>query len=265
LSGQLDTFEIMMYRSLIGIVIVVGIGTATGRLRQIRTNALGLHFVRNSLHFAGQNLWFYAVTLIPLSQLFAFEFTVPVWVALLAPFILGERMTPVRVVAALLGFTGILIVARPDLANLDPAVLAAALSAVGFAGTVLATKNLSRSQSTLCILFWLVSMQAVFGLMFAGFDGDITWPSATAGIWVIIVGFCGLLAHFCITTALTMAPATIVAPMDFLRLPLITVVGFWLYQEPLEWPVLIGALIVFWANILNIRAEHRSTRVATAS
>ena len=235
-------------------------------LNQINTEQMGLHFTRNILHFAGQNLWFYALVFIPLSQLFAFEFTNPLWVAILAPLFLGERMTWTRVLAFGLGFVGVLIVARPGASPPSWPMLAAALCAVGFAGAVITTKMLAQRQSITCILFWLVGMQAVFGLIAAGYDGDIAVPDLHATLWVSAVGLCGLAAHFCITSALKIAPATVVAPLEFLRLPLIAIVGAVLYGEALEIAVFAGALIVFAANWLNIRAEQaenlRRKRVA---
>ncbi len=258
LAGKLDTFEIMMYRSFVGIVIVLAVAKTAGTLRQVRRNRLSLHFLRNMMHFIGQNLWFYALIYIPLSQLFAFEFTCPLWVAVLAPLFLGERMTKLRMVAFVVGFMGILIVARPESTAISAPTIAAALCAVGFAGAVITTKLLSRTETTTCILFWLVSIQAIFGLVCAGYDGDIAVPDLQAALWVSLVGVCGLLAHFCITTALQLAPATVVAPIDFLRLPLIAFVGWMLYNEALEAAIFIGAAIVFGANYLNIRAEQNA-------
>lgn len=256
-SVELDTFELMMYRSLIGIIIVVAVGAYWGTLNQIRTDKLPLHFVRNAFHFTGQNLWFYAVTVIPFAQLFALEFTSPLWVAILAPLVLSERMTRARILAASLGFVGILLVTRPGAAAIGPGIVAAALCAIGFAGSVMATKGLSRTQTTFCILFWLTVMQSIFGIVCSGYDGDIALPSLSALPWVAIVAFGGLVAHYCLTTALHFAPATVVAPLDFVRLPLIAIVGMMFYGEPLEVAVFAGAALIFVANYLNIRAEQR--------
>ena len=261
LAKHLDTFEIMMYRSLIGIFIVVFAAWYAGSLGTIRRNKMGLHLIRNVSHFAGQNLWFYAVPLIPLSQLFAFEFTTPLWVAALAPLVLGERWTATRLLASTIGFAGILIVARPDTSEINSATIAAALCAVGFAGAALSTKKLSNTESVTCILFWLVIMQAIFGIVCAGYDGDIAPLNKLTWHWVTLVGVTGLAAHFCITKALAIAPATVVTPLEFLRLPLITLVGFLLYGEPLLWPVFAGAAIILAANILNIHAETRNQSV----
>lgn len=254
--GQdLQTFEIMTYRSLIGIIIVVTIASASGTLREVRTQRFGLHFLRNIFHFTGQNLWFYAVLFIPLSQLFAFEFATPLWVALMAPFFLGERMTPFKIAAILIGFIGILIVARPDMSTINLATLAAFCCAIGFAGTSVTTKLLTRTESLTTILFWLVVIQFAFGLITSLWDGQITWPDLDHWPYLIVIGICGLTAHYCLTNALALADATFIAPLEFLRLPLVAVVGFYLYEEPLLWSVAIGSLLVLAGNLLNLRAQ----------
>ena len=258
LADKLDTFEIMTFRSFIGIAIVVFFAYRANTIQEISTRYLKLHIIRNLFHFTGQNLWFFAILYVPLSQMFVFEFSTPLWVAICAPLVLGERLTFSRFIAAALGFFGILVVARPDFSGVNPAIIAAAFCAVGFAGATLATKILTRTETITAILFWLTVLQAVFGVICAGYDGVIDVPRGGEWLWVVIIGICGLCAHFCITTALQLAPATIVTPFEFLRLPLITVVGVILYGEALEWPVFIGAFVVLLANILNIRAETKA-------
>lgn len=256
-SLELDTFEIMMYRSLVGIVIVLAVGQWAGTLGQITRRNLGLHLIRNISHFTGQNLWFYSITVIPLAQVFALEFTSPLWVILLSPLVLGERMTPVRVLAAVIGFVGILIVSRPTPDSLQLGQITAAIAAIGFAGSALFTRRLTRSETITCILFYLTVMQAVFGIICAGVDGDIALPSLQAAPWLVLIGCAGLLAHFCLTTALKLAPATVVMPIDFIRLPLIIIVGMLIYHEPADIWVLLGAAVIFGGNYLNIWSETR--------
>lgn len=256
-SLELDTFEIMLYRSVVGFVIVLGLAGLTGQTHSITTRSPGIHLIRNISHFAGQNLWFHAITVIPLAQVFALEFTAPIWVLVLSPLVLGERLTRMRALAAILGFAGILIVARPSPETLSIGTLAAALAAVGFAGSILMTKRLTRTESLACILFWMTLMQIALGLVCAGLDGDIALPSSGSVPWLVVIGCAGLLAHYCLTTALTLAPATVVVPVDFLRLPLIAVIGLLLYAEPVEAWVIIGAAVIFGANYLNLWTETR--------
>ncbi|WP_187432090.1 hypothetical protein ROLI_023020 [Roseobacter fucihabitans] len=257
LGAELDTFEIMMYRSLFGVIIVVSLAGLTGTWREINTRNMPVQLIRNMAHFTGQNLWFYAVTVIPLAQVFALEFTSPIWVIVLSPLLLGERLTRARALAAVMGFIGILVVARPDMAGINAGVITAASSAIFFALTIMFTKRLTRTQGITCILFYLTTMQLVFGIVAAGYDGYIALPSAGALPFVMAIGAAGLMAHYCMTNALSIAPATVVVPIDFIRLPAIAVVGMLLYGEPLDIWVIFGALIIFTGNYLNILAETR--------
>ncbi len=264
LSATHDTFEIMFYRSLVGILVVAIVLTASRKWHQVTTKRLGLHGVRNVLHFTGQNLWFYAVTVIPLAQVFALEFTQPIWVILLSPLLLHERLTALRLTAALIGFAGILIVARPGAATLSPGVFAAAASAIFFALTTISTKSLTRIASIGCIMFWLTLMQAGLGLVASGADGQITLPTLTTAPFLLLVGLAGLLAHYCITNALAIAPATVVVPFDFARLPTIAIVGMILYHEPLDHWTLLGAVVIFAGIFLNVWSENRNNSATPA-
>ena len=257
LATNLNTFEIMLFRSMIGFLIVLAIGYFAKTLAEIERDRLGLHLFRNLAHFSGQNLWFLAVASIPFSQLFALEFSTPVWVALLAPLFLGEVLTRQRVLAVILGFAGVLIVARPDINQFDFAIIAAVACAICFAGSMMATKSLTSDQSITCILFWLTLMQLAMGLVATVFTGTITFPEGINIFWIVIVGIGGLTAHFCITNALALAPAIVVIPLDFMRLPLISVIGFLAYGEAFELPILVGAGVIFIAILLNLKAEKQ--------
>lgn len=257
LSVTHDTFEIMFFRSLVGICVVAAVLTLTRKWHQVSTERLGLHGIRNVLHFTGQNLWFYAVGVIPLAQVFALEFTQPIWVILLSPLLLKERLTAMRLTSALIGFAGILIVTRPGAVPLNLGMATAAASAIFFALTTITTKSLTRFASIGCIMFWLTVMQAGLGLIAAGLDGQIAWPTAATAPYLLLVGLAGLLAHYCLTKALAIAPATVVVPFDFARLPTIAIVGMILYNEPLDHWTLLGALVIFSGIFLNVHSENR--------
>ena len=262
LAPELNTFEIMFFRSFIGLVLVVTIGTLSGTLHQIKTDRLGLHMLRNTAHFTGQNLWFLAVAFIPFSQVFALEFSTPLWVALLAPVFLGESLTRRRLLSVGIGFSGVLIVARPDFSQLNPAILAAMACAICFACSLMTTKKLTIDQSTTCILFWLTLMQLGMGLVAVVLTGSLSAPQGIDYIWVTTVSICGLTAHFCIARALALAPAIVVIPLDFLRLPLISLIGFLAYNEAFEWAVVFGAMLIFTAVLINLQAERQRNRAA---
>jgi drug/metabolite transporter (DMT)-like permease len=226
LAGRHDTFEIMFWRSVIGFTLVVSIATA---------------------------LKFYAITLIPLAQVFALEFTSPIWVILLSPVFLGERLTPPRIIATIMGFAGILIVTRPDMATVNAGTMAAAASAIFFAATVLMTKALTRGESIVSILFWLTLMQMILGLICALWDGQMRLPDAGTLPWLALIGLGGITAHLCLTTALSLAPASQVVPVDFLRLPVIAVVAALAYNEAIDPWVILGGAVIFAGNWINLR------------
>ncbi len=258
LFSSLDTFEIMLYRSLVGILLVVSFGKYFKTLHQIRVENLSLHFIRNISHFGGQNFWFYAIALIPFSQLFAFEFSTPLFIIFIAPIFLGELLTKEKLLAAAIGFFGIMLVARPDLNTISWALVAAFLLPICFAATAIATKLLTRKFNLTCILFWLVVMQTVFSLICAGYDFDIKIPTKTDLPFLLVVSVTGLTAHLCMTKAFSLAPVSVVMPIDFVRLPLISMVGYLFYNEVITWYIILGSALVFLGNYINIKAEERA-------
>ena len=257
LKDHLGVVEIMFYRSVIGTFLITTAALMLGRRDVFRPVMMPLQFVRNLVHWAGQLLWFTAVAVAPLTQVFALEFTMPIWVLILAVPILGERLTRNRVLTALAGFAGVLLVVRAWELELGPGVPQAALAALGFGATAVFTRRLTRSMSVLGILFWLSVMQGGFSAAYLLWEGHLTIPDPAAWKWLIAVGAGGIIAHLSLTTALSLAPASVVIPIDFARLPLIGVVAFFAYGEPLDMWVFVGALIIFGANYLNILRETR--------
>jgi len=253
---DMNTFELMFYRSIIGFLIVMLLlWRSPLGLGQVKTSRFDNHIKRNVVHFTAQNLWFYGIVAIPLSQLVALEFTNPIFVALLAPLMLSEVMTRWRALAAVIGFIGVLVVARPGVAPLELGHAAGMGAAIGFALNTIFTKKIMRIDSVLCVLFWMTLMQALFGLIFS-IPGGIPMPTASSAPWLGVVGVCGLSAHYCLTSALGAAPASLVAPMEFIRLPIIALIGMLIYGEPILISVFIGALLIVTGNLINIRAER---------
>ena len=200
---------------------------------------------------SGQYGWFYAVGVISLAEVFALEFTTPIWTALLAFLFLKERLTVPRVAAIVLGFVGILLITRPGVEVIHPAAFAVLGAAIAYAVSYTMVKSLTATESPLTILVYMTVVQLPLSLAFS-VDGWI-WPSSTMWPWIVAVGLSGLCAHYCMARAFQQADAMLVVPLDFLRLPLIAAVGFFYYGEALNPWVLGGAVLVFAANFLNIR------------
>lgn len=258
----IDTIQLMLWRSVIGVLVLVAIvAVRRGGFGGLGTTRPGLHGLRNIIHWVAQFSWLYALTRMPLAELFALEFTAPLWVALLAPLIIGERLTTTRLMAVALGFIGILVVVRPGAAPLGEGTVFGLSCAIGFALSMMATKRLLATDSAFTVLFWMQAMQAMLGVIIVGgghFSGllALTKPDLPTFGWIAATSVLGLTAHYALAKAFSLADAIIVAPMDFFRLPLIAVVGVVVYAEPLDPWIVAGAAIVILANLVNIRGER---------
>jgi len=214
LSGQLTTFQILFFRSIIGLLIV-SFWLWRSSWQQIFTRHFKIHALRNIAHFGGQFGWFYGIAFIPLAEVFALEFTVPVWTAVLATVLLGEQITRARVTAITFGVMGVILILRPGIAVVNPASLAVLGSALGYALSHTLTRRLAQVDTPLTILFYMTLIQLPLGFVTSIFDW--TTPSAAMLPWIIVVGVTALSGHYCMARALAMADAIVVVPMDFLR------------------------------------------------
>jgi drug/metabolite transporter (DMT)-like permease len=216
-----------------------------------RTGRLPMHLLRNVFHYGGQVFWITAIGLLPLALVFALEFTTPVWAALLAVIFLGERLNRGRLVALVLGLTGVLIMTRPGLQPIDFGVLIGLAAAVGFAVSLTATKGLTRHDGVFTILFWMLLIQFLIGLG----PGLLVWQPVVPddALWLFIAAVTGITAHLGIAKAFQHADATIVLPMDFMRLPLIILVGAVFYGEAVDAWIIAGAALIFIGNEYSLR------------
>jgi drug/metabolite transporter (DMT)-like permease len=257
LADQLTTFQILFFRSLIGLFIIIFL-LWRSNWQQIISRKFKTHALRNIAHFGGQFGWFYGIAFIPLAEVFALEFTVPVWTALLATLLLGERITRARGIAVIFGVLGVILILRPGLAVVNPASLAVLGGAFGYALSHTLTRKLAQVDTPLTILFYMTLLQLPLGLVTSIPNWSL--PSAVMWPWIFVVGVTGLSGHYCMARALAIADAIVVVPLDFLRLPLIATVGALIYQEPLDWLVLVGGGVMFAGNLINIRAENRKLK-----
>jgi drug/metabolite transporter (DMT)-like permease len=254
LLDTMGTFEVLFFRASVSLLIVLAVLPRYG-VAALRTGQIGLHATRNVLHFGGQAAWVYAIGVLPLATVFAIEFTMPVWTAVLATVLLGERLNQGRVVMLVLGLAGILIILRPGLAVVHPGAAATLAAAIAFASVMVATKRLSATDSPLAVLFYMSVMQMPLGLVTA-LPGWVA-PTAADLPWIIVVGIAGFSSHYCLTRSFMLADATLVVPLDFLRLPLIAVVGALFYSEPIELFTMLGAAVIFAGIYYSLTRERR--------
>jgi len=255
LAHSLSVFEILAIRNIAGLSVLLGLVAMRPELRiLLAPRHMGLHALRNVVHFASQYAWAVSLTLLPLATVFSLEFTSPAWVALLATLLLGERMSWARAAAVALGFLGVLVILRPGFESVRPAALLILAAAFGFAVAMTVTKKLTRVSSTFAILFWMNAIQLPLNLIGSSpaFLGKIG-PHNLLPVSALAIS--GLSSHYCLTNAFRSGDATIVVPLDFMRIPLIALVGWSLYGEPLDGFVFAGAGLIIAGVLLNLRAE----------
>jgi len=219
---------------------------------------MGLNTLRNTVHYASQYSWALSLTMLPLAMVFALEFTMPAWTALLAVWLLHERMTPSRLGVVVFGLIGVLVILRPGIADFNPAAFLVLAAAFGYAITMIATKQLTRTETTFGIVFWMAMLQ--FPLSLIGSDPSVFLHLDIRQAFPLLgVAIAGLTSHYCLSNAFRAGDATLVVPLDFMRIPLIAVVGWVFYGERLDVFVLLGALIIVGGVLWNLRAETART------
>jgi drug/metabolite transporter (DMT)-like permease len=260
-TRELAVFQVMEMRSIIGFAILYPLLRASGGLAAVRTARPRQHVARNVVHYAAQYGWFAALALIPLAQVVAIEFTMPIWSALLAVAFLGERMNFGKTLAIALGVLGVGLIVRPAATGLNTGQLIALSAAVGFAVSVTMVKSLTRSDSALTIIFWMLVWQSLMGLLPA--IAVWRWPAPATWCWVVVVAFCGTYSHYCMARAMQHAEATVVVPMDFLRVPLTALAGWLVYAERVDLFTVAGVTLILAGNLMNLRRMPPARAAAT--
>jgi drug/metabolite transporter (DMT)-like permease len=255
LAKVLHVFEILVVRNASGLVILLAIGLAQPNLlRTLTLRRARLQLARNTIHFGAQYLWMLSVTLLPLATVFALEFTMPAYAAILAVVFLGEKVTAGRIGVVVLGFLGVLVILRPGIASFNPAALFVLTAAFGFAVSLIQTKALTTSETTYAIVLWMNAVQLPLALIGSEPKNFLNLGAAQA-LPLMGVAISGLTSHFCLTQAFRYGDATVVVPLDFMRIPLIALVGWWLYGEALDAYVFAGAGLIVLGISWNLRAE----------
>ncbi|AZN99620.1 DMT family transporter [Mesorhizobium sp. M9A.F.Ca.ET.002.03.1.2] len=262
-TAELNVFQVLELRSVIGLLILLPLVMISGGFAAMRTKRPVAHIARNVVHFVGQGAWLYALTLIPLAVLISIEFTTPIWTAILAASFLGERLSRPRLAAIVLGLIGVVIIVRPGVGSVDPGHVVVLGAAVCFGISVVLVKSLTRTDSVVRIIFWMLVIQSVLGLVPALY----VWrnPPLELWPWILLIAFTGMSSHFCMARALAYADATVISPMDFLRVPLSALIGWLLYQEQIDAFTAGGALLILMGNLLNLQKKATKPAEVAAS
>jgi len=252
LGGTLSVFQILFFRGFVGLpFLLAGILVWRGPagLRLLRSGNMKLQVARNAIHIVGTLSWIYGLTALPLAMVFAVEFSAPLWSVLLGALVLREYPNRPQQIGVVLGLIGILIILRPGVAGFSWAVMSVLLAAFAYAATYLCTRMLGRTDGVLAILFWMAVLQSPVGFLLSLTDWRPV-PLELAPI-ILLLALSGTSAHLCLAAALRAAPLARMLPLDYLRLPVIAIIGALFYGEAFDPFILAGGAVVLASVFLT--------------
>ncbi|MBT9288994.1 DMT family transporter [Prosthecodimorpha staleyi] len=262
LSGTLPPLQINIVRTGGGLLLLLGaLAIRPSLARGLDIRRAYRHIPRNIAHASAGVFWTVSIGLLPLATVFSLEFTAPAWAALLAFPILGEKIGRMTMVGIFACIVGVLIILRPSPSTFDVTALLPLCAALGFGLSVLLTRRLTRTETTFAILFWMMVIQLTLNAV-----GSAFWPGAQPGFGALdshgllaclTLAVSGLLSQLCLSRALHLGEALLVMPLDFLRVPLIAVIGYWVFGEPLDIWVFIGFGVIAGGIVLGLMAQAR--------
>ncbi|MEE2721195.1 MAG: DMT family transporter, partial [Pseudomonadota bacterium] len=252
MDGKFDAFEIVFFRALIGVFIVIPLVTKSG-LKALRTERMPMHIVRTLFALFAMATLYYSLAELAVAQAIALTFLIPLFTTIAAGTVLGERVGIYRWSATLVGFAGAMVIIRPGFVEVSGPVLLVVLSSALYAGAWSSVKILTRTDSAAVTVFWM----NVLMLPLAAIPLFWVWvtPSVEDILPLLIMALSGWSAHFCQARAFESSDASAVMPFDFLRLPLGALFGYLLFAEFIDAWTWTGAVIIFLAGYYITRRE----------
>lgn len=254
-SQHIHPLQVLFFRNLIGLLLMLPWILKTG-IGPLRSKRLPLHVVYASLVYLSMSTWYYAINLVSLVDAVALSFTIPFFTTGMAALFLGEKVRWRRWLAIATGFAGALLILRPGAGVFDPNMLLILLNILGWAAAVIMIKVLNRTDSTNAIVSSMFILLTPISLP-AAIDN---WhhPGMEALPWILLLGIAGWGGHVCATKAVTLAPTSLIMPIEYIRLPLLGVIGYFAYREvPDHWTMIGSAVIVAAALYVG----HREARL----
>ncbi|RVT83369.1 DMT family transporter [Rhodobacteraceae bacterium CCMM004] len=279
LSGLYAMHQIIAIRSVIGLMLLLAIAVPlAGGWAVLKTAHPRLHLIRGGAIVVANTCFFLALAAMPLAEAVAIFFISPVLITLFSTVFLGERAGPWRWGAVLFGFLGVLVVMRPGTEAFDPAALLPLGAAAGYATLHVLTRRLGRSDGAVTmavyiqLTFLTVSaiMGALFGSGWAGAQSDPslafllrawTWPAPGDWAFLAALGGATALAGILISQAYRICAAAVVAPVEYLALPLSVLFGWLVFDEWPDGVALAGIAAILAAGLVLVWREARGTRL----
>lgn len=244
LGGRVPAAESAFLRYLLGLVFLIPVWRQLAATR-LSARQWGLFTLRGAVHTVGVTLWFFAMTRIPLAEVTAMNYLVPVYVTILAVFVLGERLALRRILAIVVALLGALLILRPGFRDLDPGHIAMLGTAALFSGSYLIAKILSGEVSALVVVAML-SVMVTIGLAPLAALNWVTPTLFDLGVLFGVACF-ATVGHYTMTLAFAAAPVSVTQPVTFLQLVWSVLIGAVFFAEPADPWVIAGGLVIIAA------------------
>jgi drug/metabolite transporter (DMT)-like permease len=251
----LNAPELVFYRSLFSLPVVLVWVLRRENLRVLRPNKPMAHVWRSALGLVSMGLTFQALILLPLAEATAINFSAPIFATILSFLVLKEHVGWHRWSAVLIGFAGVLIIARPGGSSLPALGVTVALcGALGQASVTTTLRHLQRSENISAIVFWFAVAGIAVGGMLMPIFGQMHSPSAFA--FAIAGGLAGGAGQLLMTASLR-APVAVVSAFDYLQILLATAYGWLLFSDVPLPSTLLGAALIAGSGLYTVWRERR--------
>jgi drug/metabolite transporter (DMT)-like permease len=258
-SEVLHPFAIVVWRNFLGLLWLLPMLLLTPGL--LRAERLPGHVRRAVSGIIATFATFYAVATAPLAPVLAINYTAPLFATLGAVLFLGERIRWIRGAALAVGFLGMLLVLRPGAGEISPGILAAMVSALSTAFSLVAIKALVGADDARAVAAWgfilMTPISFVLALPFWTWPPRETWPL------LVGLGACAAAGQIALAKAFALADASAVMPYDFVRFGLITLAGILLFGERYDVLTIVGGAIILSASIA-LALRERALAIAHA-
>ncbi len=261
LAGQIPTFELVFFRNLIAICVLIPVVRRQGVGLPDRTQ-LPIFALRIFFAFVAMVFLFYALARMPIADVYALQYTIPLFTILLAVVVLKQKADWQSWVACFIGFVGTLIVMRPGIIEITLAALGALTAAFLSAGSNTTIKILAKKNGAEAITLW--TNLGMFPL--ALIPTVFVWVPPTAAQWplVIGVGVISSIGGYCFTRAVSSADARIVQPFQFSRMIFATAIGWIMFSELPDIWTWVGAAVIFGASYYIVYREGKARKALAA-
>lgn len=256
-SESIHPFEIAFFRSVFALAVVAPWFWRQG-FGLLYTRRPGLHALRAVFNVFAMLSFFYALSITPLSEVTALNFTAPIFASLLAALILGEAVRLRRWGAIVVGFAGTLVILRPGFAEVGLGEILVLFSSLVWAFALLVIKTLSRTDSSATIIAYMALLMMPLTLVPAAFVWQ--WPDAVQLFWLVLVGLLGGAGQLLMTEALRSADTAVVMPIDFCKLPWVAVIAYLAFSEVPDLYTWLGGAIIFASSFYIAYRERQVTR-----